>query len=926
MRIPNLIWAAICLIAASTAWAQPAADVADRWRQQMAAAEEVGHELPHLQDALKTAEPFGEADPRLFETVVRLAVFCLDDENNCASLGTTYLDRALHLRETVRPKDAHIADLLMQLGSAASLLERYREGILVYAQARDIRESLFGPRDQKVAESWAAEAWLYHWLKDEAQARRTMQYALELREDAGAAQQAGFAELLEESARLYANERDAPAAEKEYGRAIAIQERLWGVSDPRFTESLNAIADLNRDTALNGFSGKLYRRVVDIQKTAHGERSQESYAALFDLGEYFKEGKRFREAEETFQAAYTILQNLGKKDLATALCLEELARSRFGQDHYTEAGEAAERSLALRAPLERTSDVGTVSLYAFLAETYLLARDEHKSEDFFRTLTTAAVPDHRWILIAAAEKLSGYYQDRGDLSQAAVKMEVAVAAIEAGNPNDPRLEAQLQRLSRLYQTMGRTEDANRINGAILRQASASVLNAGADAQRAMIIGLAVLFGIPLIGIVGCGLLFRMLARGADRNLADLFLVRQPEPVPPPLPEWFAPAEVVAASPADISAPAVDGVAPALSLTAVSVLEAPAVDELIEPGSAAPLETESEPEASPRIVTPPPLPVMPPTPEPSAVSQVSLLADGSVLFAIRALNLLLSLLTLGIYSFWGKAKVRRYVCGQAEFLGDRFAFHGNGRELLLGWLRALPALAFVFLFPSVLPLLWQNQYSAVVGQIGVVAAFLVLWPVARVGAYRYRLNRMSWRGIRFSYRGAGLRYLGASLLGSLFTLLTLGFYAPFLEVRLESLLSNDTYFGDAPLRYSGRGSDLLPAWLFALPLSFCSMGIAWAWWSALQHRYNWAHTTFAGARFRCTVTGGQLLWLWVGNALIVIPTLGLGMSWAMLRTLRFWTRHIQLVGDLNLAPIRQDARATSAIGESFADFLGFDFGF
>jgi len=69
-----------------------------------------------------------------------------------------------------------------------------------------------------------------------------------------------------------------------------------------------------------------------------------------------------------------------------------------------------------------------------------------------------------------------------------------------------------------------------------------------------------------------------------------------------------------------------------------------------------------------------------------------------------------------------------------------------------------------------------------------------------------------------------------------------------------------------------------------------------------------------------------LWLWLGNFLVIVLTLGLGMSWAMLRTLRFWTKHIQLVGDAKLDTIEQDRRATSAMGEGFADFLGFDFGF
>jgi uncharacterized membrane protein YjgN (DUF898 family) len=70
----------------------------------------------------------------------------------------------------------------------------------------------------------------------------------------------------------------------------------------------------------------------------------------------------------------------------------------------------------------------------------------------------------------------------------------------------------------------------------------------------------------------------------------------------------------------------------------------------------------------------------------------------------------------------------------------------------------------------------------------------------------------------------------------------------------------------------------------------------------------------------------LLWLWVGNLLVIVTTLGLGMSWAMLRTLRFWTKHVQLIGEPDLITVEQDSSAASAVGESFADFLGFDFGF
>jgi len=50
--------------------------------------------------------------------------------------------------------------------------------------------------------------------------------------------------------------------------------------------------------------------------------------------------------------------------------------------------------------------------------------------------------------------------------------------------------------------------------------------------------------------------------------------------------------------------------------------------------------------------------------------------------------LFTLGTLGVYYFWAKTRTRRFLFSQTEFAGDRFAYHGTGRELLIGTLKAL----------------------------------------------------------------------------------------------------------------------------------------------------------------------------------------------------------------------------------------------
>lgn len=54
-----------------------------------------------------------------------------------------------------------------------------------------------------------------------------------------------------------------------------------------------------------------------------------------------------------------------------------------------------------------------------------------------------------------------------------------------------------------------------------------------------------------------------------------------------------------------------------------------------------------------------------------------------LFKIYFLNLFLSILTLGVYHFWGKTRKRRYLTSSVHIENDRFEYTGYGYELFLG---------------------------------------------------------------------------------------------------------------------------------------------------------------------------------------------------------------------------------------------------
>jgi len=308
-----------------------------------------------------------------------------------------------------------------------------------------------------------------------------------------------------------------------------------------------------------------------------------------------------------------------------------------------------------------------------------------------------------------------------------------------------------------------------------------------------------------------------------------------------------------------------------------------------------------------------------------VRQPSFHGSGGTLFGIQLVNMLLTMITLGIYYFWGKTKVRAYVHSQTEFEGDRFAYHGTGKELLIGWLKAIGIFLVLIGGSAALGYFGPKSLPIAILIYPLVYAFmLMLIPVAIVGSRKYRLSRTSWRGVRFSFRGATWEFVKFFVGGSLLTAITLGLYSLFFSNNMWRYLVSHSYFGSQRFEFDGRGSDLFGRFIRAILLSIVSLGIYWVWFVAERQRYYWAHTSIAGARFRSTVQGGPLFRLYLGDVLLLIITLGLALPWVRVRNIRFICSNLALDGQVDLEAIRQEAQVAPATGDELADFLGIDY--
>ncbi|MFZ5863253.1 MAG: DUF898 family protein [Nitrospirota bacterium] len=299
-----------------------------------------------------------------------------------------------------------------------------------------------------------------------------------------------------------------------------------------------------------------------------------------------------------------------------------------------------------------------------------------------------------------------------------------------------------------------------------------------------------------------------------------------------------------------------------------------------------------------------------------------------LLGIHIVNMLLTVLTLGIYYCWAKVRVRSYLLSETVFEGDRFAYHGTGRELFIGTLKGgllFGVVSALFQAAPALPGGAAVKVSAfLVGYIGL----LLLIPVATVGARRYRLSRTSWRNIRFSFQGKVGEFIKLFVGGTLLTGLTLGLYYPFFATKRQGFLVSHSRFGNRAFGFDGRGRDLFGPFLIAMLLTIPTLGLVWLWYWARRTRYYWGHTSFETARFVSTMTGRGLFGLHIVNLVLLLLTFGLAWPLVTIRNLRFEFANLRLVGALETDSAQQDteAVATKATGDGLGDFLEVDTGF
>lgn len=188
-----------------------------------------------------------------------------------------------------------------------------------------------------------------------------------------------------------------------------------------------------------------------------------------------------------------------------------------------------------------------------------------------------------------------------------------------------------------------------------------------------------------------------------------------------------------------------------------------------------------------------------------------------LLALSIKTLALTLLTLGIYRFWMKTRLRRYYWSAIRPGGVPLEYTGTGLEKLLGFLIAVLFLAvYLGLFNLALSFAGLAFFQG--HPLALNLSLLAVVPLYFYASFRaraYLLSRTRWRGIRFGMDKGAVAYAAAALGHSVLTVVTLGLMYPRMHFKLEKFVTDRTWFGTLKLKQGGGWGPLFRPWIGVL---------------------------------------------------------------------------------------------------------------
>lgn len=335
------------------------------------------------------------------------------------------------------------------------------------------------------------------------------------------------------------------------------------------------------------------------------------------------------------------------------------------------------------------------------------------------------------------------------------------------------------------------------------------------------------------------------------------------------------------------------------------------------------------------------------------------------FRIWAVNLCLTLLTLGIFSAWAKVRKKRYFYSHTILDGTPFQYLGQPLPILRG--RLIGAALFAVYYVS------SHFLTSLLPYVFALGAVLAPWVIVRSAAFKARYS--AFRNMTFRFEGnywetlkivSAWGLVPAIIIGMMFNWWKItwiegalfaiaGLLFPWWISRLKNFIAGHTAYGGKNGQLSTTGGDFLSIYfsagiffvliiiaaglslsvfhipknsayyiiLFSIP-TYAGYALAYAYVQAHTSNLVWNETTLGPLRFRSTLRGLPLAKYYLTNALAIIASAGLLTPWAVIRTMKYRADNLNvfLAGELTDYS-GNDSSAVSATGAELGEFFDMD---
>ncbi|MGL4490025.1 MAG: YjgN family protein [Rhizobiaceae bacterium] len=347
-------------------------------------------------------------------------------------------------------------------------------------------------------------------------------------------------------------------------------------------------------------------------------------------------------------------------------------------------------------------------------------------------------------------------------------------------------------------------------------------------------------------------------------------------------------------------------------------------------------------------------------------RMSFTGSGKEYFGIWIVNILLTIVTLGIYSAWAKVRRNRYFYGNTKLIDRGFDYHAKPMQILKGRIITIVILGAYNLLLNFYPI------AGLVFAVGLL--FALPWLIT--SGLRFNARVTSYANVRFGFDG---KYWGAAkafLLGPILSSFTLGLLTPVASKWAAKYVFNNLRYGGKRFETQPSLGAIYKAWLIPAGITIVGLGIlaltVYLNRTGLDTMLSESDFTnsdeppvafvaviyiitialflvyaLAGIFYRAAVRnivldatqleGGHQLgsdlprlgyvWIVVSNFFATIFTLGLLRPWAAVRLARYEAEHTTVAVNGEVGAVFSEIKSSeTALGGEFMDVEGIDVGF